>query len=139
LSRRRGVDFRGHRRWRVSISDSCDLFEANYDPASASLGSLVTASRTDMLVMDAHGYGGCGGVAPPNPIVFTNGGNLTFTEADLAPQLGGVNNLSPNLLQLAAIADVNGDGANDESAASLCFWPGYKFGNCLDYFDSLAM
>jgi hypothetical protein len=88
--------------------------EANYDPASVSLGSLVTASRTDMLVVDAHGYaGGCGGLAIPNPIVFTNGGNLTFAETDLAPQFGGVNNVSQTLLQLTAIADVNGDGAND--------------------------
>ena len=87
---------------------------ANYDPASVSLGSLVTASRTDMLVVDAHGYaGGCGGLAIPNPIVFTNGGNLTFAETDLAPQFGGVNNVSQTLLQLTAIADVNGDGAND--------------------------
>jgi hypothetical protein len=83
--------------------------EANYDPASVSLGSLVTASRTDMLVMDAHGNaGGCGGLAIPNPIVFTNGGNLTFSESDLPAQFGGVSSMPEG-----AIADVNGDGAND--------------------------
>jgi len=83
--------------------------EANYDPASVSLGSLVTASHTDMLVMDAHGNaGGCGGLAIPNPILFTNGGNLIFTESDLPTQFGGVSSMPE-----AAIADVNADGAND--------------------------
>ena len=82
--------------------------QATFDPASVSLGSLVNVTRIDMLVVDAKASGdpcSAGGLALPNPIVFTNGGNLTFTETDLPAQFGGV--------PLAAIVDVNGDGAND--------------------------
>jgi uncharacterized repeat protein (TIGR01451 family) len=89
--------------------------QATFDPASVSLGSLVNATRTDMLVVDAKASGdpcSAGVLAIPNPIVFTNGGNLTFAETDLAAQFGGVSS-NPQTLPEAAIADVNGDGAND--------------------------
>ncbi|MGB8438161.1 MAG: FG-GAP-like repeat-containing protein [Candidatus Acidiferrales bacterium] len=89
--------------------------EKNSDPAFVTLGIFASMALPSMLVVDGAGPG-CpvaSGVGP-YPILFTNNGSLSFTETDFRPSPLLTNGLTATFVPLkAAVADVNGDGAND--------------------------
>ncbi len=89
--------------------------EPNSDPSFVTLGSLTSAALPSMLVVDGAGpecqvaYS-----EGPYPILFTNNGGLSFTETDFEPSPWTFPvPAAPQAHLTAAIADVNGDGAND--------------------------
>ncbi|MFY9802998.1 MAG: FG-GAP-like repeat-containing protein [Candidatus Acidiferrales bacterium] len=89
--------------------------EPNSDPAFVTLGSFTNAALPSMLVVDGGGSE-CEGPysVGPYPLLFTNNGNLSFTETDFRPSPLELAISNGNTVALtAAIADVNGDGAND--------------------------
>ena len=89
--------------------------QPNSDPSFVTLGTFTTGALPSMLVVDG---GGPECESPdsvgPYPILFTNNGGMSFTETDFRPSPLDIAGSSGNAVALtAAIADVNGDGAND--------------------------
>ncbi len=89
--------------------------QPNSDPAFVTLGTFTTGALPSMLVVDG---GGPECVPPgsvgPYAILFTNNGGLSFNETDFRPSPLDIAYSNGNAVALtAAIADVNGDGAND--------------------------
>ena len=89
--------------------------EPNSDPSFVTLGSLTGAALPSMVVVDGAGpecqvaYS-----EGPYPILFTNNGGLSFTETDFEPSPLDVPGSAGSQARVsAALADVNGDGAND--------------------------
>jgi Bacterial Ig-like domain (group 3)/FG-GAP-like repeat len=89
--------------------------QPNSDPASVTLGSFASMSLPSMLVVDGAGAD-CpvaSGVGP-YPILWTNKGSMIFAETDFRPSPLAIAGSSATVVPLkVAIADVNGDGAND--------------------------
>jgi hypothetical protein len=89
--------------------------QANSDPALVTLGTFAGMALPSLVVVDGGG-GECQvvGSVGPYPMLFTNNGGMRFSETDFIPSPFPASGSTTATVPLkAAIADVNGDGAND--------------------------
>jgi hypothetical protein len=88
--------------------------QANSDPALVALGTFASTALPSMVVVDGGG-GECQvfGSVGPYPMLFTNNRGMSFTETDFTPSPLRASGSTTTVPLKAAIADVNGDGAND--------------------------